>query len=315
MTTIVTWLTHPAVSCWIFTEKQKRQIEGTIPGVRVIICRDKDAFLSSLSKADIVFVWNFQQSWLKLAPKLRRIITPAAGREFLQLNPPAEISVEYSSFHGKLIAETVLGMILCQSRGILATCKLQTVKQWPREELDKHMKLLRGSLVTILGFGNLGTWIGRLAKPFGVRICGIKRSITPPPDYFDKKDRIVAMDELESVLQDTDHLVLCLPGSTETNNILNRSRLNLLPSHASIYNVGRGNAIDDKALVNALHSGSIGAAYLDVFHEEPLPMDSPLRSCSNCFIMPHASVFAPEFMNCFVEEFLSRHESGYLKFR
>ena len=216
MTTIVTWLTHPIASCWNFAEKQKRQIEETIPGIRVIICRDKDTFLNSLPKADMVFVWNFQQNWLKLAPKLKRIITPAAGREFLHVNPPDRISVEYSSFHGKLIGETVLGMVLCQSRGILAACKLQTVKQWPREELDKHMKLLRGSLVTILGFGNLGNWIGRMAKPFGVRICGIKRSITSLPDYFDKQDYIIAMDELDSVLPDTDHLVLCLPGSIET---------------------------------------------------------------------------------------------------
>jgi phosphoglycerate dehydrogenase-like enzyme len=172
------------------------------------------------------------------------------------------------------------------------------------------MRLLKGSRVTILGFGNLGTWIGRLVKPFEVRIYGIKRNITASPDYFTRSDRILTIDELDSVLPETDYLVLSLPKSGKTDNILDKRRLELLPSHASIYNVGRGNSIDEAALIESLESNKISAAYLDVFQQEPLPMDSPLRTCPNCCIMPHASVLSPDFMDFFVEEFLDRHGRG-----
>ncbi|MBI9106635.1 MAG: hydroxyacid dehydrogenase [Spirochaetales bacterium] len=274
---------------------------------KVIVCSNEKTFLKSLKDADTVFVWHFKQEWLKLAPKLNLIVTPAAGREFIQIDLPAGIKIEHSCFHGRLIGETVLGMILANSRGILASYQFQNTKAWPRQELDKQMRLLQGSQVTILGFGNLGSQVGRLAKPFGPHICGIKRAAAASPDYFDKDDLILPLKELDSVLPQTDHLVLCLPASEETTNIINESRLKLLPSHASIYNVGRGNSIDENSLITALSSNNLRAAYLDVFKEEPLPITSPLRTCPNCFIMPHASVFCPNFMDYFIDEFLIKH--------
>ena len=305
MKVIATWLNHRDVSCWNFMPVHKQKIENSISGIKVIICPDKDSFLKALQDADTVFVWTFKQEWLELAPKLKRIITPAAGKDFLIVDPPAGISVEYSSFHGKLIGETVMGMMLGHARGIFEAYRLQDTAQWPRKELDTHMTLLRGKQITILGFGSIGSSIAEMAKPFGARICGIRRTAQSRPEYFSGEDRIAGIDEIDSILPDTDHLVLCLPRTEATTDIISKSRINLLPRHAVIYNVGRGNSIDEADLVDALESHRIAAAYLDVFREEPLPPDSPLRSCHNCFIMPHASVFAPEFMDFFVEEFLS----------
>jgi phosphoglycerate dehydrogenase-like enzyme len=111
---------------------------------------------------------------------------------------------------------------------------------------------------------------------------------------------------LDTVLPAADHLVLALPGGAETDSLLDARRLSLLPPHAAIYNVGRGNAIDESALASALVAQAIAAAYLDVFAREPLPADSPLRSCPNAFLLPHISAIAPNYLDLFLRELAQR---------
>ncbi len=306
MSTFAVWLTNANVSCWNFKEGHRRRLQEAFPEANIRVCPNKDAFITALREADIAIAWVFKQDWLARAPRLTRIITPAAGRDFFRLDLPPGISLEYSSFHGRIMGETAMAMMLCHARGLLRSFNLQTREPWPQKELETDMRLLRGSRLTILGFGNIGRWVGSFAKPFGVRIRGVKRRPGPPPDYFDEKDRIISADRLDEVLPETDHLVLCLPGSPETDLVLSSERLKALPAHAGIYNIGRGNAIDEEALARALAAGEVGAAYLDVFRNEPLPLDSPLRTCPNCFIMPHISTAAPDFMDLFVEELTGR---------
>ena len=100
--------------------------------------------------------------------------------------------------------------------------------------------------------------------------------------------------------------MLCLPASPDTDGILDARRLELLPAHAGIYNVGRGNAIDERALAAWLAARPLAAACLDVFREEPLAADSPLRALPNCLILPHLSAIAPDFLDLFVEELIER---------
>ena len=135
----------------------------------------------------------------------------------------------------------------------------------------------------------------------------IKRKIINKPDFLDKNDKIITSDKLDSILPLTDHLVLVLPKDKSTDNIINKKRLNLLPKHSYIYNIGRGNSIDEDALINALNNNKIAGAYLDVFKEEPLSLSSPLRKCPNIFIMPHASAITPNYMDLFVDEFIIKY--------
>jgi len=196
----------------------------------------------------------------------------------------------------------VLGMMLGHCRGIIASERLRHSHPWPQAKLAKTMKLLRGSHVAILGFGHIGEWIARLAKPFGVQITGIKRVASPPPSYFSAADRIVTIARLHETLPTVDHLVLALPADKTTDRIIGKAELALLPPHAAIYNIGRGNAIDENALHEALTAGRLSGAYLDVFAVEPLPASSPLRNCPALFLMPHASAIAPNYLDLFVDE-------------
>jgi D-2-hydroxyacid dehydrogenase (NADP+) len=304
---ISVWLTNREVQCLNFTERQKAALERNLGNARVSLHADSASFKAGLPKADIAAVWVFKDEWLALAPRLKWIATPAAGKDYFDIHPPARIKVSYGAFHGVIMAETALGLMLSAARGILKARELQNKHEWPRTELEKSMTTLAGSHVVILGFGSIGRHIARLAKPFGARITGVKRTPAGPPEFFGKEDEIITMDRLDSVLPETDHLMIVLPQDRSTDNILDKRRLALLPRRARVYNIGRGNSINEADLAEALTSGKISGAYLDVFQEEPLKSDSPLRRCPNLLILPHASALAPNYMDLFVEEFAARY--------
>jgi len=303
---LTVWLTHRSVPCWQLTPEQAARLERELPGVAVTCCADEAAFLAALPAAEVAVVWRFDAAWLARAPRLRRLATPAAGRDYFQLPPTAGVAVSYGRFHGELMAETVLGMMLAGARGILEAQRRQLQGEaWPRAALGGQMRPLRGSHLVVLGFGAIGQWVGRLAGPFGVRITGIRRSAMPRPEWFAAEDRVATPEQLDALLPTADHLVLTLPGDTGTDGLLDERRLRLLPPRARVYNVGRGNAIDEAALAAALREGRLAGAGLDVFQTEPLAADSPLRRAPNVLLMPHVSAVAPNYLDLFLDEFIA----------
>jgi phosphoglycerate dehydrogenase-like enzyme len=216
------------------------------------------------------------------------------------------VRFEFSTFHGKIMAESVLAMMLSHARGLVRAYSLQQKEVWPDRKLEPGLRLLKDSRVTVLGFGHIGTHVGRLVKSLGAKITGLKRKPGANPGYFDDEDRLLPVGYLDKVIPETDHLVLCLPATPETTGILDAKRMASLPQQAGIYNVGRGNAVDEEALADLLRERPLCEAYLDVFREEPLPAESPLRELPNCLILPHVSANAPEYIDLFIDELIGR---------
>jgi D-2-hydroxyacid dehydrogenase (NADP+) len=312
MKTIGVFIPHSRVLAWRFASRHKQLLFKLLPDTKIIVCRNKEEFEKILPSIQIALVWYFKQEWYAQAEQLEWLVTPAAGREFLTTAPPKGLAVHNCHFHGQIMAETVAGMILTHCRGIIKAYDLQTKVDWPQAELEPGLTTLRGKTVTILGFGSIGQWIAKLLKPFGVRIIGVKRTVIPPPPFLDAEDSVITLNKLDAHLPRTDHLVLALPGDTGTDNIIDARRLSLLPPHAAVYNVGRGNAIDEQALCAALEKSALAAAFLDVFKQEPLAHDSALRACPNCYLMPHVSALAPNYLELFVEEVAREYRKRYL---
>jgi phosphoglycerate dehydrogenase-like enzyme len=308
---ISTFLVSHSAPCWTFEARQAMRLTKTLPACEVKICATESEFVKSLPETEIALVWKFEQDWLDKAPNLKWIATPAAGKDYFFVEPRPGLRMTNGNFHGPLMAETMLGMMLANCRGVIASQRLQNKINWPQNEIAPQMRTLRGSTVTILGFGKIGKWVGKYAKTFGARIIGVNRSSLKRPDYFDESDEVLPLDRLDSALPQTDHLALVLPRSESTDNIIDEERLDRLPSHAYIYNMGRGNAIDEDALYAALSSGKIAGASLDVFKTEPLPDDSPLRKCDNLLIMPHSTAICPQYMDEFAEEFIGMYKQIY----
>ncbi len=278
---------------------------------RVVLCGSQEEFLGLLPQADAVCTWTFRQEWFALAPKLRLVSTPAAGKDYFSVEWPPAVEHWNGAFHGTIMAESAVAMILGMARGLLPAVTTFRENPWPRTQLDAIARPIRGSRIMICGFGNIGRQAGRLLKALGAKIWGVSlHAGHARPDYFTPEDALHTADSLDGLLPHTDHVLLVLPRSPLTNHFLDARRLSLLPSHATITNLGRGNALDEAALVDALSSHRLAGACLDVMETEPLPADSPLRSCPNLWLTPHASALSPDYLDLYATELAERIHSA-----
>ena len=298
---ILVYLTHPHVQAWNFLPIHRKLLEDSVPGLNVSICLNLKEFLDRLPEAEIVIVWFFKNDWLEKAINLERIVTPAAGRDWVNLET-SKIKVSYGRFHGPMIAESILGAVFYFLKAFHFSKKMQLQRKWARAKISERLGSLKGSRVTILGFGNIGQCVGKFLKSYGCVITGIKRTLVKGPDYFEDGDRVLTVDKISEVLATTNHLVLALPGGVETQGLLTYELLSKLPANSYVYNVGRGNVYEEQDLVAILQEDKIAGAYLDVFDAEPLPEKSLLWQLDNVLIQPHISAASPQYLELFVEE-------------
>nr|MCR4744788.1 D-2-hydroxyacid dehydrogenase [Lachnospiraceae bacterium] len=139
----------------------------------------------------------------------------------------------------------------------------------------------------VLGTGDIGTTFAKRVKAFEpAEIIGVSRSGRHVDPVYDK---VLAIGELDKILTKTELLVMSLPGTAETEGILSRKRIEMLPEGAFVVNVGRGTAVDYDALMDNLNNDKLGGAALDVFKTEPIPEGSPLWKTKNLLITPHSA--------------------------
>lgn len=291
--------------------RSKAVLEGLLPAngalddralptrASLTVVRSESAFLRALPSATHAICWEFKKGWFDRAPKLRVLATPAAGRELLPSDdemPPGVVRVN-GAFHGAIMSETVLACIFAHARGLYRAYDFQRKGVlWPRSEMSPFCSLVAGTRAVILGYGKIGRTIGTRLEALGVAVTGIRRRNAQ---------------ELIPSLKNADWLIVALPSDTGTDNIVNRRVLAALPRRAVVVNVGRGNAVDEGALADALRRRRIAGAYLDVFKNEPLTASSPLAADLPGLVrLPHASAFAPEYLPLFFRELA---EGGWLK--
>ncbi len=186
------------------------------------------------------------------------------------------------------------GVTICEH--LIMTCLMLLRRQMEYTEVIREggwrvlpggIRSLYGSRITVLGTGDIGTQFARRAHAFlPARIVGVRRSAKPGDPAFDE---IRTITELDAVLPQTDLLVMALPSTAETAGVLSRERMALLPQGAYVVNVGRGTAVDQEALIDALNAGHLAGAALDVVVPEPLPADHPLRTAKNLLLTPHVA--------------------------
>ncbi|KAH8169426.1 d-isomer specific 2-hydroxyacid dehydrogenase, NAD binding domain-containing protein [Sarocladium implicatum] len=217
-----------------------------------------------------------------------------------------------SGLHDHTVAEHALGLLLNSARRFYEMRDYQLQGKWPGhlggpqpDRPSDKFTTLRDARVLIWGFGNIAKCLVPSLRVLGAEVKGVART----PGVRDGIE-VVAQDSLPKVLPETDVLVMILPGSDSTLNALNKERLALLPKHAWVVNVGRGTAIDEDALADALEQGSIGGAALDVFVQEPLPAESRLWKAPNLIVSPHAAGGRPQGAEALIAENLRRQIAG-----
>lgn len=197
-------------------------------------------------------------------------------------------------------AQHVLAMMLALGRRLLPSYRDQlTDRSWHYAERRYDSRLLTGQTVLMLGFGSIGRRLAELLTPFGMNLIAVRRQIRA-----ERGVRIIPEEKVSSAFAQADHVVNILPDNASTRNYVNARRLACFKPGARFYNVGRGSTVDERALIEALRSGRIGEAFLDVFETEPLPNDSPFWELPNCYVTPHTAGGRHDQDTAIVQHFL-----------
>lgn len=301
--TYLVWLEWPE-KCFRASASDIEALKAYLPGnARVVRARSERSFLRHLPSATHAVVWHFKEEWFALAPDLRMLATPAAGREFLPAKAPDGVRMHFGRFHGPIIAESVAAFVLAWARGFFAVERQGDA--WPRTWLSDRCYDVAGTKAVVVGYGNVGRAIGDALESLGVEVTGVTRH-----GVFAKSRKISSCTGRDvPQFAQADWCVFALPSTTGTDDWLNAALIRRLPRRCVVVNVGRGNAVDEKALYAALKSRRLAGAYLDVRRMEPSAtvLNVPgfvkeLAELPNCVVMPHSSAFSPRYVeSCFRE--------------
>ncbi len=243
--------------------------------------------LETLQWADVLTGFA-APAMLKQAPKLRWLHLQSAGvngyeKREIYANP--EIIVTRSAgVHAPAMAEHALAMALSLTRKLPALYRQQEAGKWARVNARKE---LHGATVLMLGTGYLAAALTPLLRAFGCRIIGLRRDITKPlpPEY----ETAYPTAQLHEALSQADYIFSTLPLTEKTRHLLDRPAFEAMKPGAILINEGRGGTVDQAALLEALESGKLGGAGLDVTEPEPLPEGHPLWKAPNLILTPHCS--------------------------
>lgn len=179
-------------------------------------------------------------------------------------------------------AQQLFAYMLAQTRQLPESLRTQKEESPRRDRIRGNCQLLRNQKVVILGYGVIAARLIAMLAPFEMEIAALRR--TPRSG---EGVTMLTEETLASALGSADHVINILPASPETQHFVSAERIAQMKPGAAFYNIGRGGTVDQSALVSALSSGRLAAAWLDVTDPEPLPPDHPLRTLENCFITPH----------------------------
>jgi phosphoglycerate dehydrogenase-like enzyme len=280
--------------------------EGETDGAGDGATRATPELLEATIDAEIYFGYGISEDLLKARPGLKWVHSGAAGvgksLSPAMLSSPV-VFTNSAGVHAPPIAETVLAMILHFGRGLDFALEGQRRAQWwkdPYYAADAPLFELADATVGIVGFGGIGKEVARRVASLGARVVALKRSAATPEDaalqpvgggasLADRIDVRHGRSGLDRLLDESDVLVLTAPETAETRGMIDGAALARLRPGALLVNVARGKLVEEAPLLEALSSGRLRGAGLDVFWEEPLPEGHPLWELRNVVLTPHVS--------------------------
>lgn len=310
------------VAAWSVPSEGVQTLRDRFPHLTFVYATTPEQRAAGLRECDVAYTWLLSSEELQSAPRLRWVHTSAVAVETMCLPELFARDIVVSNTRGvqaRPIAEHALALILAFAKQLPFALEHQRQASWRQNEFigDRLPWLLRGQTLGVLGVGTIGAEVAKLAAAFGMRVIAIRRrgGLDRPEGVAD----VVAIEQLHDILPELDALVIAAPLTPETDRLIDGPALARLKPRAVLVNVGRARIVDTDALVDALRSGHLAGAGLDVFDREPLPDDHPLWTTPNVIVTPHTSGFRrghwDEVIDLFSEN-IRRFERGEeLKFR
>lgn len=220
---------------------------------------------------------------LEAAPRLKVISKWGTGIDSIDTASAKSRGIVVCNSPGAFsdpVADSVLGYILLFARRLDQMNNDMSMGSWRRLPL----RALNECTLGIVGLGDIGCAVARRAAAFGMKLMGCTNERSPRANV---NALGVLLVPLETILSESDFVTLHADLRDDNRHLVNAENLKLMRSGSVLINTARGGLIDENALVNALRQGTVGGAALDVFEEEPLPQDSPLRGFPNVYLSPH----------------------------
>jgi phosphoglycerate dehydrogenase-like enzyme len=281
--------THPTVAAIVAPDAADPPGLDGVDGVEIHVVRTAAELDAVIDRTDVLAVYDFhtelvarlgaragELDWIHAASAgVDAVLTPAV------VDGPTVVTNAQGVFDDA-IAEYVLAVLLAFAKDLRTTFDLQRQHRWRHRETER----LAGRRVLVVGAGSIGRSISRLCRAAEMTVRGVARRARPDdPDF----ETVVGVDQLHTELAEADDVVLATPLTAETHRLIDRTALAAMRPGARLVNIGRGPVIDHDALLEALRSGHVGAAALDVFDDEPLPSDHPFWEMDQVIVSPHMS--------------------------
>jgi D-2-hydroxyacid dehydrogenase (NADP+) len=296
-----------------FTERLQRDF----PGLTITHLDSYDRAEEEIRDAEVVVAWSIRPEQFNTARKLRWIHSPAAAIHqlmFPQLINSEVILTNAREVHGPVVAEHVIALIFALAKKLPDAVRLQQKHIWGQEIIWREQprpREIAGATLGLIGLGSIGREVAKRAAALGMTVIAVREH--PTKEVPQGVKQVYASVHLQTVMEQSDYIVLAVPLMPSTQKLMNAERLSQMKSDACLINVGRGPLVDEAALAAALRNHQIAGAALDVFVQEPLPADSPLWDLENLLITPHTAGLTEKLWNRHYELFsenLRRYLTG-----
>lgn len=287
-------LYHQSVDLLV-TEVRKRA-----PHRRIVALDTPEALAAALPEITVLCAPVPPREGWSHAQKLRLIQLLGVGADMLLPSLDLPRAVEVATLRGVFAAEVtehVVAMMLALVRAVPTLVARQHVREW----VQFGSGTLAGKTIGLVGLGAIGSRIARAATALDMRVLATRRTLGASVRHV---ERVYASGDLDEMLRESDFVVVCVPKTVETTRLFDRTRFLGMKPGAILVNVARGGIVDEGALLEALSSGHLGGAAMDVFGEEPLPPSNPLWTAPNTIVTPHIAGWGLDYVGRGVEVLL-----------
>ena len=273
-------------------EIYRQRLQAEFPALQFLLARSPAALPADAADANVLisFAMGLKDEFFRDAENLKWIQCLATGVDHLFRYPSLRPEVLLTSgrgIHGAPMRETVVYLMMGVSRGVARLVDDQKAHVWDR----RLYSLFNGKTAVIAGVGVVGIAIGQLLRAFGMHVVGVTRTPRPVEGF----DEIIPTARLQEAAGRADFLINVLPATADNALLFGAAVFAAMKPTAYYISAGRGQTVDETALIAALRDGKIAGAGLDVFQTEPLPADSPFWDLPNVFITPHLGGYTSEY--------------------